>query len=300
MLQIQAFREEIAMITIASDTLSAAINPFGAELSSLTDAHGRELMHDGDPAWWTGRAPLLFPIVGQLVNDEYVLKGVHYPLARHGFARRNLFALVERESNRARLRLTDTDETRAVYPFAFALDAEFSLAGATLTMTISATNRGDHDMPASFGFHPAFAWPLPYGAPRAAHRILFDREEPEPLKELVDGLIAVENRPSPVDGKTFKLEDALFEADALIWEGLASEKLCYGAPGHPGLEIAWGDMPNLGLWTKPGAPYLCIEPWAGIADRRSFHGEIWDKPGIWRIRPGATDRWWMSVTLTGA
>jgi galactose mutarotase-like enzyme len=288
------------MIEIRSATLTATVNPLGAELSSLTDAQGRQLMHDGDPAWWNGRAPLLFPIVGQLANDQYLLKGVHYPLPRHGFARRNLFEVIAQADDGVTLRFTDTEATRAVYPFAFALDAAFRLDGATLTMTISATNRDDQDMPASFGFHPAFAWPLPYGAPRAAHRILFDREEPEPLKELVDGLIAVENRPSPVDGKTFKLEDRLFEADALIGEGLASEKLCYGAPGHPGLEIAWGDMPNLGLWTKPGAPYLCIEPWAGIADRASFHGEIWDKPGIWRIRPGTTDRWWMSVTLKPA
>jgi galactose mutarotase-like enzyme len=287
-------------ITLTNGTLSAAVNPLGAELSSLRDAQGNELMHDGDPAWWSGRAPLLFPIVGQLAGDRYLLKGEHYALPRHGFARRNQFVLVAQAADRLVLRFSDTPETCSVYPFAFTLDAEFALSGATLTMTVSATNCGDQDMPASFGFHPAFAWPLPYGAPRAAHRILFDQDEPEPLKELVDGLIAVENRPSPVDGKTFKLEDALFEADALIWEGLASEKLFYGAPGHAGLEIAWGDMPNLGIWTRPGAPFVCIEPWAGLADRKSFHGEIWDKPGIWRIKPGATDRWWMSVTLKGA
>jgi galactose mutarotase-like enzyme len=284
-------------ITLSNGALTATINPFGAELSSLKDDEGRELMHDGDPAWWNGRAPLLFPIVGQLAGDRYILHGEDYALPRHGFARRNLFVLVEEAADRATFRLADTVETRAVYPFSFTLDATFALEGATLTMTISATNNGETDMPASFGFHPAFAWPLPYGAPRAAHRILFDQDEPEPLKELVDGLIAIENRPSPVDGKTFKLEDQLFEADALIWEGLASERLSYGAPGHPRLDIAWGDMPNLGIWTKPGAPFVCIEPWAGIADRKGFHGEIWDKPGLWRIRPGATDTWWMSVTL---
>jgi galactose mutarotase-like enzyme len=286
------------MITLSNGTLTAAINPLGAELSSLKDSRGHELMHDGDPASWNGRAPLLFPIVGQLAGDRYRLHGAEYALPRHGFARRNPFVLAAETTDSATFRLTDTAETRAVYPFAFTLDVTFRLTGATLTMTVSATNHGDHDMPASFGFHPAFAWPLPFGAAKAMHRILFDQEEPEPLKELVDGVIVIENRPTPVHGKTLMLEDDLFAADALIWEGLASEKLLYGAPGHPHLEIAWGDMPNLGIWTKPGAPFVCIEPWAGIADRKDFHGEIWDKPGIWRIKPGTTDKWWMSVTLT--
>jgi len=287
------------LLTIASDALSASINPFGAELWSLQDAAGRQLMTDADPAYWTGHAPLLFPIVGTLRDDRYRLGGRDYSLPRHGFARRMAFSLVDHQADRILLRLTDTPETRAVYPFAFTLDAAFALEGATLTMTITATNRDDHDMPASFGFHPAFAWPLPYGAARADHRILFDQAEPEPLKELVDGLIAIEDRPSPVEDRILPLADDLFERDALIWEGLASERLVYGPEDGPSLAIAWGDMPNLGLWTKPGAHYVCIEPWAGIADRATASGEIWDKPGIWRIAPGQSDRWWMSVTLQG-
>lgn len=287
------------MIDIRSDALTATINPLGAELTSLRDAQGNELMNNGDPAYWTGRAPLLFPIIGELKDGHYRLDGTTYALPRHGFARRMTFTLVDQTVNRAVFRIADTEDTRAVYPFAFTLDAEFFLSGTTLTMTVSATNRSEHDMPASFGFHPAFAWPLPYGAAREAHHILFDQEEPEPLKQLVDNLIAVEDRPTPVDGRKLMLKDSLFENDALIWEGLASERLVYGPDHGPALEIAWRDMPNLGIWTKPGAPYVCIEPWAGIADRNHASGEIWDKPEIWRIRPGATDRWSMSVTLLG-
>ncbi|MBO9574564.1 MAG: aldose 1-epimerase family protein [Sphingobium sp.] len=288
------------MIEISSGTLTATINPLGAELWSLRDRDGRELMTNADPAFWTGHAPLLFPIIGEVAGGRYRLDGQEYELGRHGFARRMPFTLVEQASDRALFRLTDTEETRAAYPFAFTLDAEFALEGVALTMTVTATNRDDHDMPASFGFHPGFAWPLPYGAPREAHRIVFDREEPEPLKQLVDNLIAIEDRPTPVEGRTLALKDSLFENDALVWEGLASEKLFYGPEGGPALEIAWGGTPNLGIWTKPGAPYVCVEPWAGIADRAGFTGEIWDKPGIRRIAPGASDRWWMSVTLQGA
>lgn len=277
--------------------LVAAINPFGAELSSLRDPAGRELMTDANPAFWTGRAPLLFPIVGTLQDDRYRLDGTSYPLPRHGFARRQAFTPVEQGKDRLLLRLTDTQETRAVYPFAFALDAEFRITGATLVMTVTATNRSGADMPASFGFHPGFSWPLPYGRPRAAHRIVFDHDEPAPLLQLEDGLVARDDRPSPVEGSVLPLEDGLFADDALIWDRLASSSLVYGADGGPSLLIAWGGTPHLGIWTKPGAHFICVEPWAGLADRAGYAGEIWDKPGMRRIGPGASASWWMSVTL---
>ena len=171
-------------IGISNEFLSAAINPLGAELSSLKDAAGNELMTDGAPAWWTGRAPLLFPIVGTLVDDAYLLNGKAYSLPRHGFARRNLFELIEQATDRIVLRLTDNDATRAAYPFAFTLDAAFALSGATLAVTITATNCSDADMPASFGFHPAFAWPLPGGAAKDAHRIVFEQPEPGPVRRI--------------------------------------------------------------------------------------------------------------------
>jgi galactose mutarotase-like enzyme len=285
------------MIHIESEGLSAAINPLGAELSSLRDGDSRELMHDGDPAWWASRAPLLFPIVGGLVNDHYRLNGQDYALQRHGFARRRTFALIGQDADRALFRLTDDDATRAVYPFAFSFDADYRIEGTALTMTLTATNRGEADMPASLGYHPAFAWPLPYGAPREAHEILFDEAEPDSLCLLGDGLIVSEDRPSPVEGCTLRLQDDLFEQDALIWKSLRSRGCLYGADGTPQLRIDWSDMPSLGIWSKPGAPYICIEPWDGHADPAGFSGEIWDKPGIRRIAPGAPLSHWMRVTL---
>lgn len=109
------------LITIATAQLSAAINPFGAELTHLRDADGRELMTDADPAFWTGHAPLLFPIVGRLNGDVLHIDGADYPMKQHGFARRSLFTLVEQSATHAVFLLQDSAETRAVYPFAFAL-----------------------------------------------------------------------------------------------------------------------------------------------------------------------------------
>jgi galactose mutarotase-like enzyme len=286
------------MIEISSGVLTAAINPLGAELSHLRDSDGRELMTDADPAFWTGRAPLLFPIVGRLADDRFRLDGKEYALPQHGFARRQMFALIEQARDRAVFRLTDNDETRAVYPFAFTLDAAFTLEGARLAIDITVTNRDAKPMPASFGFHPGFAWPLPYGRPREEHRILFEKPEPGELAAIAPGgWIAPEGRTSPVAGRELPLTDALFERDALVWDSVASQSLRYDGGEGPGLEIGFAGMPKLGLWTKPGAHYVCVEPWHGIADPLGFAGEIWDKPGILRFAPGVARTFSMQVTL---
>jgi hypothetical protein len=112
------------LVTITNGTLSAAINPLGAELWSLTDAAGAEYMTDADPAFWGGHAPLLFPIVGGLVGDTYRVEGPAYHLPRHGFARRSLLA-VQVEDDLPLFGLSDSEETHAVYPFAFVLAMAF-------------------------------------------------------------------------------------------------------------------------------------------------------------------------------
>ena len=120
------------LVEITSGTLTAAINPLGAELTHLRDAEDRELMTDADPAFWTGHAPILFPIVGALNGDTYRIDGQAFHLPKHGFARRSLFECVEQASDRVRFRLTDSDATRAVYPFAFALEIAFAVEGGAL------------------------------------------------------------------------------------------------------------------------------------------------------------------------
>ena len=169
------------MIEIASATLTARIDPTGAELQSLTDAQGREYMSSGDPAFWTGRAPLLFPIIGRLHGDTLCVDGRDYALEKHGFARRSRFDVIDHDASSVTFRLTDSAATRAIYPFAFELDAQFALTGLTLTMTAIVRNPDDVPLPVSFGYHPAFAWPLP-GADRAAHEIIFARDEPAPWR----------------------------------------------------------------------------------------------------------------------
>ncbi|WP_174279809.1 aldose 1-epimerase family protein [Sphingomonas bacterium] len=284
--------------TIRSGDLTARINPLGAELSSLTDAHGRELMTDADPAFWTGRAPILFPIVGRLNADTLRVDGRAYPMKQHGFARWMPFAVVAAEADRATFALTDGDATRAAYPFAFRLEIGFRVEAATLHVEAAVHNPGDTDLPASLGFHPAFAWPLPFGRPREDHRILFDADEPDPIRRLgADGTVLATPVASPLDGRTLPLTDALFAHDALIWDRVRSSGVAYGAGDGPNLRIAFPDTPMLGVWSKPGARFVCIEPWHGLADPQGFTGEFRDKPGVFFVPPGEARRIAMRISL---
>jgi len=284
------------LIEIAGEGLRAAINPFGAELTWLRDSEGRDLMTDADPAFWTGHAPILFPIVGRLNGDVLRIQGVEYPMKQHGFARRMAFAVTGHEAGRATFRLTDTPDTRAAYPFPFVLEIGFAIEDAALTMRAAIINPGPTPLPASFGWHPAFAWPLPYGHQKEAHRVIFAADEPEPLALLAEGLVGPETVPSPLEGQILSLDDSLFERDALIWNPVRSQGVRYGAPHAPALDIAFRDTPQLGIWTKPGARFLCIEPWHGIADPQGFTGAFRDKPGVFEIAPGGD--WHCSVSVT--
>ena len=286
------------MVRITNGLLSAAINPFGAELSHLEDAAGRELMTDADPAYWKGRAPLLFPIIGRVHEDVIRIGGRDYPMPKHGFARRSLFEVAHVDERAASFVLKDSEETRAVYPFRFRLDVVFRLDRLTLHTDVAIRNRGDVAMPAQFGFHPAFAWPLPFDRPRREHRILFEQDEPGELRGVTpDGFIAAAHRPSPLDGRELRLADELFEHDALVWDPVRSSSVRYGAPEGPQLEIAFPHTSQLGIWTRPGARFVCVEPWHGHADPEDFAGDFADKPGVFNVEPGGTKQVSLSVTL---
>lgn len=290
------------LIEITSGELTARINPLGAELWSLTDAQGREYMTDADPAFWTGHAPLLFPIVGSLNGDALRLDDTAYSLPRHGFARRSTFAVVHQEPGVARFRLTDSPETRAVYPFGFVLEVTFRVEGMTLSVEACVSNPNAEVLPFSFGYHPAFAWPLPGGAAKSAHKLVFDRPEPQEIRRVSagTGLLLPVCEQTPVQGSVISLNEELFRADAVIWDDLTSRKLSYGADGGAWLDIAFPDTPSLGLWQVPGAHYICIEPWAGHADPEGFTGDFREKPGVILLDPGASRSFRMDVGVIQA
>lgn len=277
--------------------LEAEVSASGAELQALRH-RGTDLLWDGGPLW-PRRAPLLFPIVGGLKGDTLRHGGRDFPLPRHGFARDRGFAWIERTPTACTLELADDAATRAAYPFAFRLQVSHRLEAGGLRTELALTNPGRVPLPASLGGHPAFRWPLAPGAPKAAHRVVFVEEEPDPIRRLdARGLLDPEPRPTPVRGCTLDLQEGLFEADALILDRLRSRSLRFEAEGGPSIEVAWEGFPHLGIWAKPDpAPsFLCIEPWQGFASPADWEGEVADKPGIAVLAPGETRRWSYTVT----
>jgi galactose mutarotase-like enzyme len=253
---------------------------------------------NGDPSVWSGRAPLLFPIVGALAGGAYRVDSKTYHLPRHGFARHSAFQVAESSATSAVFRLEADDVTFQLYPVSFQLEVHFVLDGATLSMTALIKNLGNRKMPASFGYHPALRWPLPYGRERAEHVIEFAGDELSPVRRLDQaGLLMPERFPTPVVQRRLALQDALFQNDAIIFDDLRSRSVTYGATDGPRIRLSFPDAPYLGIWSKPRANFICIEPWHGVADPQGYSGNFSAKPGVFMVAPGASMAAKLAITL---
>jgi galactose mutarotase-like enzyme len=270
---------------IANQQIRAEFVELGAELRRFQPIQGPDLLWNGDPAVWGRVSPVLFPIVGQLKGDVLRHGGRTFPMGRHGFARDRAFSLVRLSREACTWVLRDDAQSREQFPFPFELWITYAVEGAALKAVFEVRNPGKEPLPASLGAHPAFRWPLPGGS-RESHRLEFAKAETAPISRLSGGLLDPHPYPNPVDGNVLRLRDDLFTQDALVFDQLQSRSLCYQAPGAMGLELSWEGFQQLGLWTKPGSGFLCIEPWAGTASPADFDGEFAKKPGIFSVEPG--------------
>jgi len=274
--------------TIRSDRISATIKSGGAELCSLKTADGLELLWQAGQQW-PRHAPLLFPIVGRLRNDQLHHRGKAYPMTQHGFARDHRFICLQHELAFCQFVLYDDAETLSRYPFPFRLEITYTAKGADLEVGLQIKNTSDENMPASIGAHPAFNWPLLPELAKEDYRLTFSDNEIEPVRRLKDGLMRAKPEPTPIQGKTLALSERLFDDDAIILDQLASRSVRYAAGRGPSIEMAWDGFFELGIWSKPGgAPFLCIEPWHGYASPAEFDGEFVEKPGLMHIAPAET------------
>jgi len=289
----------MGMIALSSANLSVAIKTMGAELASLKDQAGRELLWQAGPEW-PRHAPLLFPIIGRLRQDTLWIDGVPHAMGQHGFARDHEFQLVERDAASCRMLLTDSETTLASFPFAFRLEVVHAVHGATYSTTTIVTNPGEGVLPCSVGAHPAFRWPLPGGGTKPAHRLDFEQDEPAPCyRPGAEGLLDPTPQALPLNGRSLGLREELFEAGAFVLLNPASRRVTYSAPGAPALEVAWQGYEQLGIWMKPGGEFLCIEPWAGHADIAGHETDVWNKPAMMMLAPGEARRFTWRVSIEG-
>jgi galactose mutarotase-like enzyme len=281
---------------IRNPHLSVDVSSFGAEMQALTTSDGKAWLWNGDASWWNGRSPILFPMVGKAPDNRVTIEGKTYEMGQHGFARRSDFTLAASNDVMCRYELTASDATRAVYPFEFRLALTHALDGRKLTVSAEVENLDTRVMPFGLGYHPAFVWPLP-DAPGRFHTItLANGAEPAMLR-VKGGLIDPQKRPSPFKAGRLVLDHGMFDADAMIFPEGAGTALTYAAEGGPALKFTFENLPNLALWQKPGAPFICIEPWHGMAAEVGGSDDLAKRPYPVMLQPGTQARFAFTVEV---
>jgi galactose mutarotase-like enzyme len=277
-----------AAIALAAGEARLSVARRGAEAIawSVGDV---DLLWPGDPAIWGEISPILYPVVGW-TRDGARVGGRHYPLRLHGFASGEDFAVESADAASARLTLRDNARTRALYPFAFEFAVEYRLTGAALAITLEVANPGDAPAPYACGLHPGFRWPFAAGQRHGA-RVRFEKDEPARVPALAPGgLISARMRAIPLEAKTLPLDDELFASDALCFLEPASRLLRFEQGDGSAIEMDFSGFGMAALWTRPGAPFLCLEAWTGHGDPEGFAGDLFEKPAMRTLAPGGRAR----------
>lgn len=263
------------IITLSNNNISATIDSLGAELIRL-EKDNKNYIWTVDETFWNKTSPILFPIVGRLKNDSYTIADKTYELPRHGFARNFEFEIQNQTESSVVFVLESNAETFKSYPFEFKLQLEYQLEGNSLKMKYSVENKSNIVMPFSLGAHPAFAIENSF----SDYSLQFNQVESLLSYELEKEQF--NNNSKEIDSKngTINLDYALFEKDALVFKHLKSDKISLLKNNKSVLSVHFCGFAYLGIWTKTNAPFLCIEPWCGLADNVNHNGNIFNKEGI--------------------
>lgn len=263
------------LITITNNKISASIDTLGAELIRL-EKDNQNYIWTVDETYWNKTSPILFPIVGRLKNDTYSIENKTYELPRHGFARNFEFQIVNQTESSVVFVLESNSETLKNYPFEFQLQLEYKLVGNELIMKYSVENKSKVSMPFSIGAHPAFTIEDSF----SDYSLKFNQTEEFISYELDNEQFNAASKKIQSEKGIINLNYTLFEKDALVFKHLQSNELTILKKKEPVLSVQFEGFPYLGIWTKPNAPFLCIEPWCGLADNRNHNGNIFEKEGI--------------------
>ena len=275
------------MFTLENDNLKVTISAKGAELQSIYNKHTKlEYLWSGDPKFWAKKSPVLFPIVGELKDGKYIFNNKEYKLPRHGFARDKTFEAEQKDSTCAVFTLKSDEKTFAVYPFEFIFHIEYNLKEKELSCTYTVQNINDHVMFFSVGGHPAFNVPLVKGLNFEDYYFHFNEVENSNRWTLKNNLIDEQVYYFKNQNK-LQLKPSLFYDDALVFKDLKSTRIsiCSDKSTH-GLHCDFAGFPYMGLWAAKDAPFVCIEPWHGIADSVNHNQELENKEGIIKLEKG--------------
>lgn len=272
------------MITLKNGNSIVKINELGAEMKSFT-VNGTEYLWVGDPKFWASSAPNIFPMTGGFRDDKYILNGKEYTMPKHGFAKNMEFKVESCTDTTAVFLLTATEETKKVWPYEFELRVCYELFDGKISVDYKVTNINETLMWFSIGAHDGFA--TPEGI--EDYDIIFAEKETLNANVLYGNLIGDETYPVIADTDTLSLKYDYFAVDALVFKDVRSQscKLQNRKTGR-GIQLDFPDFPMLMVWTKPDAPYICIEPWFGAPDRVDSNYDITNKFAIQSVEAGKT------------
>ena len=277
------------MVILENEELKIAINTKGAELCSLLNKNDRtEYIWQADPSVWAYHAPNLFPIVGGLIDNTLFVDGKKYAMNRHGFARNSNFRIILSAPNQAIFELRYCEESLKTYPYQFEFQVIYELIGRQLSIGYKVINLDDQDIYFSVGAHPAFNIPINGQGNLNEYLLEFEYEEELISHQLSEkGFFNHQNIKIPTENKKLKLDTSLFIKDALVFKNLKSRMVTLKSVNHDKeIILRFPPFNYLGIWSKPNAPFICIEPWLGCADSEGESLEIAQKEGIQHLKKG--------------
>lgn len=293
--------------TIKNNMLEVTISSKGAEIKSVKGRHtGYEYMWQADLEIWDRHAPILFPIVGRLKDDQYTYQGKTYHMNQHGFARDQEFEVEKQSPESITFLLKDNDETRKMYPFQFELRVNYNLMNNMLEENFTVTNKTDGKMIFGIGGHPGFNVPVKdLGLEKEdfyfATQPSVSRIQIPISKE--NGLLDWNNRSLASTDSLISLSDGLFKNDALIYQlkGHDNKISLRTEDSHFHINVWTRNAPFVGVWSQypKTADYVCIEPWWGIADRSDSNGDLEEKYGMNQLENGETFEAGFSMAFHG-
>ena len=273
---------------LENSNYKVSIKESGAELCSFLNKETKlEYVWQADPAIWPRHAPVLFPIVGKVPNNQYQFEGRIYALSQHGFARDQDFTLKDQTATALSFELTSSEETLAIFPFPFRLEIRYELTDNALAISYTVENTGEAEMFFSIGGHPGFSCPLFPDEKFTDYYLEFEKPETQDRYLLNNGLLNGETEPILQGTAELPLDYDFFEKDAIVLKGLTSERITLKSKNHAhGLDFEFKGYPYFGIWTKErNAPFICLEPWHGIASSVSDSGELTEKEGVLKLAP---------------
>lgn len=270
------------MISLENGDISVLINTKGAELKSLK-RNGKEYLWQGIPEIWGGTAPLLFPICGGLKDDKFIFDGKEYTLQKHGYIRFCEFEVEKKESTSATFLHRSDKDTYAVYPFNYELRVTYTLTDSGVCVTYRVDNTDTKQMYFSIGSHEGYV--TPEGI--EDYDIIFPEKETLNSVILDGNLLEKHSVPIIKDSNVLPLYDKYFTLDALVFKDLKSRSATLrNRKTGKSATVSFPDCDYFLLWTKPGAGYICMEPWCGIQPMVDCTYDITEKEGINEVASG--------------